>query len=91
MGLNPYGLKIWVVGQKKKIIININNIKALKQVPNTILDIIENKGQEKLRFQIQSQEKVKSLFKIYSFSLEYNCYISFTKKKKEIIEKYVNK
>ena len=59
MGLNPYGLKIWVVGQEKKIIININNIKALKQVPNTILDIIENKGQEKLRFQIQSQEKVR--------------------------------
>ena len=69
MGLNPYGLKIWVVGQKKKIIININNIKALKQVPNTILDIIENKGKEKLRFQIQSQEKVR-VFSKYIPSLQ---------------------
>ena len=69
MGLYPYGLKIWVVGQKKKIIININNIKALKQVPNTILDIIENKGKEKLRFQIQSQEKVR-VFSKYIPSLQ---------------------
>ena len=49
MSLNLYGLKFWIVGEKKKKHNNHNNnnIKTLKyvlKIIKTLLDIVENKG-----------------------------------------------